>query len=383
MAPVSVPYTHKSVAPDLPAPGEYLPLLEEMHTRGWYSNFGPLVRRFEAGLRSAFGTEGETCVTACNATAGLSASLLATGRPGPVLVPAFSFPASLGAVRAAGMKPIVFDVDRDSWAVNCDELNRALASSGATIAMFVAPFGLRRSFVEEIALCRSQGVAVVIDNAAGLGAPRTPSELGENVFEVFSMHATKPFGVGEGGAIFASRSHDSALREALNFALSSAQKAIAVPWGFNGKMSEFHAAVGLAQLARFEGVVRKRQAFASLYLDRLRNFPELKFPSNPKSASWQFFPVLLPNPSIAANFVEAAAEIGVEIRRYYRPSLSCWPGAETCGACTVAEDLADRMVVLPMRSQSSDKEADGLIEITIGALERVLALREGRDSGAA
>jgi hypothetical protein len=62
-------FLYPSVVPDLPEPATYLPLLQEMHERHWYSNFGPLVRQFEHLLLASFGRPGETCVTACNATA--------------------------------------------------------------------------------------------------------------------------------------------------------------------------------------------------------------------------------------------------------------------------------------------------------------------------
>ena len=358
---------------DLPAPDAYLPWLTEMHERGWYSNFGPLARRFENRLSSIFGAAGETCVTASSATSGLSAALLATGRTGPVLVPAFTFPASLGAVRAAGMRPIIVDVDRESWAVNCDRLDEALTVTGATIVMLVAPFGLRRSFEAEIRLCQRRGAAVVIDNAAGLGVPRAACGLEEDVIEVFSMHATKPLGIGEGGAIFAHRSHEESLRAALNFALTTYQNS-QPRWGFNGKLSEFHAAVGLAQLDRFEGMISKRQAFAGGYVERLAKHGDLIFPRDIGNAPWQCFPILLPNRMAVEGFVGAAAEVGVEIRRYYRPSLSRWPETATCGACPVAEDLADRMCVLPVRAQMPGADSDALAEIVVRALDSVLAL---------
>jgi dTDP-4-amino-4,6-dideoxygalactose transaminase len=73
-------------------------------------------------------------------------------------------------------------------------------------------------------------------------------------------------------------------------------------------------------------------------------------------------------------FLGAAAEVGVEIRRYYRPSLSRWPETATCGACPVAEDLADRMCVLPVRAQMPGADSDALAEIVVRALDSVLAL---------
>jgi dTDP-4-amino-4,6-dideoxygalactose transaminase len=251
-------------------------------------------------------------------------------------------------------------------------LDTALAETGASAVMLVAPFGIKRGWEAELAICRQRGVAVVIDNASGLGGPRPPNAFGEEVFEVFSMHATKPFAVGEGGAILAHRSHDAALRSALHFALSSHVEPGGPVWGFNGKMSEFHAAVGIAQLNRFRDIVSRRQAFAAIYRDRLAPYPEVVCPQDMNSAPWQFFPVLLPSVAAAERFVETTAAAGVEIRRYYRPSLSRWPETRCFETCPVAEDLADRMCVLPIRALDSGSEAEQIADLVLDALNRAL-----------
>jgi len=365
-------YRHRLVLPDVPAPAEYLPLLEVMQQNGWYSNFGPLARRLEEGLLEAFGAPEEICVTCTNATAGLSAALLATGRSGRVLIPAFTFPASLGAVRAAGMTPLVVDVDAENWILQGPLLERALAETGAAAAMLVAPFGIRRDWESELAICRKHGAAIILDNASGLGGPRPGKPLGDDVFEVFSMHATKPFAVGEGGAIFAHRSRETALRSALNFSLNAHAKSEGPAWGFNGKMSELHAAVGIVQLSRIREIVARRRAFAAVYRDRLARYPGVVAPQDTQCAPWQFFPVLLPSATAAERFVEAAAAVGVEIRRYYRPSLSRWPDTRCFAVCSVAEDLADRMCVLPVRNLNAGPDDTQIVDLVEGALDRVM-----------
>jgi dTDP-4-amino-4,6-dideoxygalactose transaminase len=344
-----------------------------MHQSGWYSNFGPLVRRLEGELSRTFGATEESCVTCCNATAGLSAALLATGRSGQVLLPAFTFPASLGAVHAAGMTPVVADVAAESWTLAKDRLDSALAETGVGVVMLVAPFGMRRDWAAELAICRKRGVAVIIDNASGLGGPRPSQGFGQQVVEVFSMHATKPFAVGEGGVIFAHRAHDAALRAALNFALNSNDKAGGPAWGFNGKMSEFHAAIGLVQLTRIRDIVHRRQAFAAVYRDRLAHYPQVACPQGLNCAPWQFYPVLLPSAAVAERFIEIAAAAGVEIRRYYRPSLSRWPETRCFEACPVAEDLAERMCVLPVRALNFGAEANEIADLVLDALGEALA----------
>ncbi|MGH8211577.1 MAG: DegT/DnrJ/EryC1/StrS family aminotransferase [Steroidobacteraceae bacterium] len=365
-------YRHRLVQPDLPSPAEYLPLLEEIQENGWYSNFGPLVRRLESQLLTTIGAAGECCVTCCSATSGLSAALLATGRTGPVLLPAFTFPASLGAVRAAGMTPVVADVDAETWTLAGNLLDRALVETGAKAVMLVAPFGIQTDWEAQLAICREHGAAVVIDNASGLGGPRPAKGFGEEVLEVFSMHATKPIGVGEGGVIFAHRMHDAALRSALNFALDSYVSPGGPAWGFNGKMSEFHAAIGIVQLDRIGDIVSRRQAFANIYRERLAHYPEIVCPQDMNCAPWHVFPALLPSVTAVESLIESAAAAGVEIRRYCRPSLSRWPETRRFEACPVAEDLADRMCALPVRAARAGPETNLVAELVLDALDRAL-----------
>jgi dTDP-4-amino-4,6-dideoxygalactose transaminase len=212
----------------------------------------------------------------------------------------------------------------------------------------------------------------VIDNASGLGGPRPSKSFGQNVFEVFSMHATKPFAIGEGGVIFGHRLHDAALRSALNFALNSYAEPGGPAWGFNGKMSEFHAAIGIVQLSRIRDIVTRRQAFAAIYRDRLAHFPGVSCPQDIESAPWQIFPTLLPSRADAERFIETAAEAGIEIRRSYRPSLSCWPDTRCYETCPVTEDLADRMCVLPVRNLNSDPDGTQIANLVMNALDRVM-----------
>jgi hypothetical protein len=175
--------------------------------------------------------------------------------------------------------------------------------------------------------------------------------------------------------IFANRVHESALRAALNFGLNSYAQSASPAWGFNGKMSEFHAAIGIVQLNRIHDAVARRQAHAVIYRDRLAQYPDVVCPQDVHCAPWQCFPVLLPNPVAVERFVELAAAAGVEIRRYYRPSLSRWPQTQCFEACPVAEDLADRMCVLPIRARTADLETNQIVEIVLDAIDKALTTR--------
>jgi len=377
MTEVSLPlsYAIRAVQPDLPEPAEYLPWLEQMHERGYYTNFGPLHDEMVQGMLAEFGGKGEGCVACCNATAGLSAALIAADVTGCVLMPAFTFPATMSAIRAAGLEPILMDVSPETWLPSVDELAEALVTTGARAVILVAPFGIRHDFAAHIAACRALNVTTIIDCAAGMGVPRLNFCDGPDVFEVFSLHATKPFGIGEGGLVYCHDSMTGAVRSALNFALSSHARPEGPHWGFNGKLSEIQAAIALAQLRRYGDIITQRQVFAAAYFVMLEQFPEIKTPPRDSVAPWQIFPALLPSETLADTAVDVAAAQGVELRRYYRPSLSQWTGVKTATPCPVSEDLAARMIALPVRSAATVANAQPVVG-QIAAILRETLLSE-------
>jgi dTDP-4-amino-4,6-dideoxygalactose transaminase len=241
--------------------------------------------------------------------------------------------------------------------------------------MLVSPFGIRQDWGAALEVCGHHNAAIIVDSAAGLGVSRTPGRARADMFEVFSLHATKPFGIGEGGVVFCARSREPTVRSALNFAFSTDGESQSPPWGINGKMSEFHAAVGLTQINRVDDAISARIRFVERYRNELSQHPVL-CPEDAHSAPWQFYPVLMPSADAAKRFIDLAAMNGVEIRRYYRPALSQWPGTERFEACCIAEDLAERLCVLPVRTSSESVEATEITQTVLDAMEQALAFVE-------
>src|SRR5215211_3592130 len=97
---------YRFVRPTVPEPSAWLPYLEPAYRSAQFSNFGPVATRLEACLREAYAAPGREPVLVASATIGLTASLLALGVRGPVAVPAFTFPATVQAIVAAGCAPI-------------------------------------------------------------------------------------------------------------------------------------------------------------------------------------------------------------------------------------------------------------------------------------
>ncbi len=253
--------------PKLPTAQSLLPYLRQIDRSRVYSNFGPLCFQFESRLAAHFGVRDEAVTTVANGTLGLTLALTAQGAsPGTLcVIPAWTFIASAQAATMAGLVPYFVDVDPVTCALDpgavTEIIERAPGDVGAV--MPVVPFGQPIDFDAWDRFRSRSGVPVVIDAAAGFDS-LTPTDTPA----VVSLHATKAFGIGEGGFVLCA---DSSLirrvRMRANFGFSGERRAI-VP-GLNGKLSEYQAAVGHAALDEWGTARADWLAVASAYRRRL------------------------------------------------------------------------------------------------------------------
>ncbi len=367
-------YRFPAIRPLLPAVEAWIEFLEVAYDRRWFSNFGPVLTKFEEELTTYFCHDGEAMTCANSATSSLAAALIALDVRGPVAVPAFTFPATASAVLMAGAEPVVLDVELESWALSASLLEQFLEAQLCEAVILVAPFGLKRDFSPHLEICRDRGIPVVIDNAAGLNEmPEPLSE--ENHFEVYSLHATKPFPIGEGGVVRSHASQCPALRRALNFGLEAGQ-AQPGAWGINGKLPEVSAAIGRAVLRNFEEILVRRRSGAEHFIELLSHYEGLQFPADPSLSPWQVFPLRMPSAEEAESFVERAAECGLQIRWSYKPTVDHWPRTRKPAPCPNGETLSQQIVTLPIYSDMTEEEQTGILEIVAETLDKVL-LRPG------
>ncbi|WP_270936524.1 DegT/DnrJ/EryC1/StrS family aminotransferase [Falsiroseomonas oryzae] len=251
--PVAMPRAIPVARPWLPDAGALLPYLRRIDAARIYANWGPLNAELERRLAERLGA---AVVTVSTATDGLACALRAVledrpaaQRRGLCLMPSWTFVATAHAAVAAGLTPCFLDVDEACWTLTPDRVRAALRGGLArrtelpvSAIVTVAPFGLPLDPAPWDELAAGTGIPVVIDAAAafdGLRVGMAPA--------VVSMHATKTVCAGEGGFV-ATRDADLARRvkRTANFGFFGAR--IAEVAGLNAKLSEYHAAVGLASL---------------------------------------------------------------------------------------------------------------------------------------
>lgn len=360
------------LVPRMPTTDALIPYLRRIDTNQKYTNFGPLSVELEARLLAdnAAGLGPEHVTTVANCTVGLELALQALGlRAGArVLLPAITFVATATAVLRVGMVPVIADVDVETWCLTVAIAERACAESRIDAVMPVSTFGYPHNTAAWDAFVERSGVPVVIDAAGAYGNQR----VGARTDVVYSFHATKSFGAGEGGAVFsADAARIRQIRKLANFGIDTRIGQLD-GHGTNGKMSEYHCAVGLASFDAWEETQRARIGLYARYRARLQaTCPALAYQRKPDDGVYPLMPVLLPAGTQAVGVIAALDAAGVDARRWYSPSLSVHPAlrdAPVAGELAVALDIGERILGLPFFIDMTDADIDRVCSALSSAL---------------
>jgi len=249
--------------PELPSADRLLPYLRQIDSTRFYSNYGQLVRQLERRLAEHLKLAPGTVASAGSGTAALIGGILAgAGRARPernlAILPAYTFVATAVAAEQCGYQSYLADIDPDTWILDARRLIDHPQRDRIGLVIPVAPFGRAVPQAPWNAFTKETGIPVVIDGAASFeGIGDHPAQHLGVTPVALSFHATKSFATAEGGALI---STDMVLCEraglALNFGFGGTRDSVVA--SINGKMSEYHAAIGLAEL---DGWAAKRAAF--------------------------------------------------------------------------------------------------------------------------
>ena len=342
--------------PRLPNAEAIASYLSEIDTNQWYSNYGPLEQRLRSRFADMFSLGSENVVLTANGTLGLAMALreAARGLQGLCVMPSFTFVASAHAAVAAGLTPHFIDVDIDSWGLDADYVRQQLASIGEPVraVLAVAPFGAPLNIATWDTIELETGVPVVIDAAAGIDTV-TPGQCPT----IVSLHATKPLGIGEGGLILCK--DENRARELFfhtNFGFRGRRSAESI--GFNGKLSEYAAAVGHAALDGWERVRRRNMDCSVLYTKALQDLGGIELaPGSDAAFAKSTFNILLPEGNVdnAIAFMHAR---GIEVRQWWSKGCHREPAFQkySSGNLPVTEKFGRCVLGLPFFADLTARE---------------------------
>ncbi|MEJ0062428.1 MAG: DegT/DnrJ/EryC1/StrS aminotransferase family protein [Alphaproteobacteria bacterium] len=336
----------KHLVPDLPSADELLPWLRRIDAQRWYTNYGPLALELERELLGLAGGEGVALTTLATGYHALEFGLRVLDLPpgGHVLMPAVTFPACPLAAIHAGLMPVLADIDSASWILT-PEIARNIAEKNAIAAVMpVAVYGVPVDAKAWDDFTHETGIPVLIDAAAALGAQEIP----QYGLVAYSLHATKPFGIGEGGAL-AGRDAERIAR-ARELSGFGCRERITHSFGSNGKLSEYHAAVGLAQIARWPGIKARRAALLEQYRAALAPLP-VRFQPGIENAVVSL--LMVEGEGIdAPRLMWDLPKRGIAVHQTYLPPLYRHPAftryavASAHGEVSVADDVIDAKAAL-------------------------------------
>jgi len=280
-----------------------------MLTRGMY------VRAFEDAVRDFVGRRYAFATTSATTALHLSLVALGIGAGDEVLVSDFTFPASGNVIVEAGAQPVLVDCAQGRFDLDVEDLARKITPKTRAI-MVVDPFGQSADMEAVSALAARHGLAVVEDAACALGASRNGRRCGTwPGAGCFSFHPRKVVTTGEGGMIV---TDDAALADRIELLRSHGGRPVGGRFvfeacGFNYRLSEIPAALGLAQMRRVESIIADRRQTALCYLDALAGL-DLSIPlsTSAQECSFQSFVVLLDDAIDRDAVVARMREDGIE-----------------------------------------------------------------------
>lgn len=349
----------------MPPMARYQALLERVWASGWVTTNGPLARELRSELLPLTGTKELLLCT--NGTTGIEVALRAMDLQGEVITTAFSYVATTAAIAWVGLRPVLVDIRPDDLCIDPVAVEAAITpKTSAILATHVFGHPCDVEALAEIA--SKHNLQLIFDAAHAFathyrGQPLTA--YGDAA--VLSFHATKLFHTVEGGAVV---TDDAELAERLfqsaNFGHKGKDRGFH-RLGVNGKLSEMHAAMGLAILPDLDMLIAGRKSVCEAYDVRfvdswgLAGFQK-PLPREGTAPNYGYYPVLFDAEATLLAVRKALNAADIHPRRYFYPSLSQLPYVDHFHT-PVADDIAGRILCLPLHAHLATDTVASIADI--------------------
>lgn len=347
--------------------------LEQVWQNGVMSNNGPLLRRFEQEVRLWHGAKYHTVVT--SGTAALQLAIRALDLRGEIITTPFSYIATTSAILYEGCTPVFCDIDPDTLNLDPDKIEDKITERTVAI-MPVHVFGNSCDIDAIETIATKHHLKVIYDACHSVGV----KYHGQSVFNYgdiscTSYHATKILNSGEGGGCFtADPALDAKIKRSRFFGFSE-DKSSVVGQGSNFKMTEIHAAVGLANLRYLQIALDDRKAKYQHYKERLVISDKVRFQSirqvqEPDGCNYSYFPVIFDSEETLLKVENACNAELIYPRRYFYPPLNTLTEIVPYVPMPVCEDISRRILCMPLYMGLSMEDIDRICDIVLGALQK-------------
>jgi len=359
-------------------PEEEVQVVEALRS-GWVSQ-GPRVAEFERQFAEFVGAPHAVAVSSC--TTALHLALWAAGvRAGDeVLCPSLSFIATANAIAYTGAKPVFVDIDDSTYNIDPALIENSITDRTKAI-LVVHQIGLPAQLNEINEIATRRGLKVVEDAACAIGAEYEGRRIGAPHSEVacFSFHPRKILATGEGGMITTAseelavrtrklRQHAMGVSDLARHTASQVMIETYDELGFNYRMTDLQAGVGIAQLDRLDQMLARRRSLAQRYTTRLADLPWCITPAVPSECihNYQSYMIRLREnvPFTRESLMQGLLNSGVSTRRGIMAIHREAPyrSSQWERRLPVTEKVTDSTIVLPLFHQMSEEDQDYVIE---------------------
>lgn len=350
----------------LPPRDEFYRLIDDVFGSYILTNNGPKCVELEKRL-SGFLELGQNNLTLCaNGTLGLELALHAAGVAGKrVITTPFTYVATVTAPIWVGCKVDFADIDPDTLCIDAVSVaDKIRNDTAAVIPVNIYGYPCNDAALREV--CGK--MPIIYDAAQAFGAKLNGRSLFDfGNFAVCSLHATKVMHTVEGGFVV---SHSAGDRRKLCLLRAFGHDNENYnSLGINAKMSELHACMGLSLLDHYQEHLAARRRIDAIYRELLdQNY--VRFPSTPEGyqSNYGYFPVIFDSEAILVKVVRTLKEQDINPRRYFYPAISTIPYLNPDRhSCPVAEDIARRVLCLPIYSELLEEKIEEIAVLVNGA----------------
>jgi len=349
-------------APSLPPLDEYTEILRGVWERKILTHNGPLVRQLENDLKQKYAIQNLAVVT--NGTIAIQLAIKALGLNGSeIITTPFTWIATASAIMWENCTPRFVDIDPHTFNIDPNMIEAAITDRTRAIMgvhVFSNPCDIEA--IEYIA--NKHDLKVIYDAAHAMCINyRDKSILEYGDISAASFHATKIFNSGEGGCCVTVDSQLDEKVRRLRFFGHDKDKEI-VDDGCNGKMTEIHAALGLANLKYIDAVLSGRKTIFDQYHSKLANLDFISFQDFPEdSYNYSYMPVVFDSEERLLKILQALESNNIYARRYFYPSLNTIKHLTKYEASGHSERIAKTILCLPSYSGLSLSTVDDICEI--------------------
>jgi UDP-2-acetamido-2-deoxy-ribo-hexuluronate aminotransferase len=340
---------------------------------------GPEVRELEAELATFCGAT--HCVSVSSGTDALQIAMMAEGigRGDAVFLPAFTYTATAEVPLVLGATPVFVDVDPRTFQIDPEHLARRIAAVRAAgmlkprAIIGVDLFGQAADWPALVGIGRENDLFLLDDLAQSFGASLHGKMLGSQAdATATSFFPSKPLGAyGDGGALFTESEERADLYRSLRTHGEGKTRYEVLRTGMNGRMDTMQAAVLLSKMTVFAQELEARERIAKVYDRRLGNAVTIPRRVADSTSAWAIYAILLPDEAARDRTQAALKADGVPTAIYYPRPLHRQPAYSTHhdgSALPVSEDLATRILALPIHPDLTDQDVDRICEAVLATV---------------